>query len=1053
MVKNMKLHFSGPVLTASGYGVHARQVLLSLYESGKFDIAVDPKKWGETPTLLNDKEVKWILPLIKNHEKPDISVQVTIPNEFKRLAPITIGITAGIEVDRVSPSWLVACNNEVDAVIVPSQHSKNSFLIEYQGKNGEHLKLEKPIFVINEYVDTAKYFNRDVLFNSVESKSKYLDKLNVPKKNFIFTGLAFDKPNGEDRKNATKLVEYFCKSFSKNDDVGLILKASIVNNSIADFRVLEKKIKEIKNSLNSTAKIYLLHGRLTDDEMAEIYNDNRVISAISITHGEGFGLPLIEAAACALPVMATDWSGHLDFLSINNEKFFIPFSYKLGEIGRNSVWDGVLDAGSRWAFVDENDVINKMKKMVVDSSTPKNKANVLSYHIKNEFSKDKFDKVFIGFFDKIISEFNSEKVCLQIGNIEKLKQSIKNNGKKNLIYTMPMSAGDVFLSTAIISSLRMKHDDCNFYFATSKKYFDILKDLKFKDQNLIDNLIEWAPWMQVPSSLERCFDYVYTPNMNVQMQWANWVQGGTGKNIVEEFASHCNVEHGSVVYPEIDYDKILANKRERKKNVICIHTGGQKSARLWSGWSVLVKNLRNNGFNITQIGELSDLDVGEVDIDLRGKTNHKELCETILLSDLFIGIDSYPMHVASCLNASYKTVEGIPVISIFGSSYVKSTGPLLSKRKSLFKLIETENRNGCERACYKDICSVDQSNPCINNIKSETVYENAKKLLSHIKFKDFVDYRPKISGYTHILNPKKQNYPFIQSILSMMGFCDEVVVVDGGSTDGSIELLNESVEAFKKENKENKCQVNVVVREWDYEEPGMDGMQKAFGRAMVSADADFLWQQDADEVVHENDYEKIHDICRRFPKDVDVVHLPIIELWGDSNHARTDRHSWKWRLSRNNIRITHGINIHARLIDKESGRTYAKQGMSDGCELIDMVSGDHLPHKGFYTKELDNTRQTNPEEYGNIMNDVFTKLPSVWHYSWCDLERKILNFKSFWDGQWNSLYNSKNVERFPNVKTEDDLKAEVKKLLDQGGEHFKSKTFKLKILQPKIMVI
>jgi hypothetical protein len=107
----------------------------------------------------------------------------------------------------------------------------------------------------------------------------------------------------------------------------------------------------------------------------------------------------------------------------------------------------------------------------------------------------------------------------------------------------------------------------------------------------------------------------------------------------------------------------------------------------------------------------------------------------------------------------------------------------------------------------------------------------------------------------------------------------------------------------------------------------MDGMQKAFGRAMVSPDMEFLWQQDADEIVHEDDYEKIESgPLQAFPADVDLIHLPVIELWGDQRHVRTDRHSWKWRLSRNNLRVTHGINIQARQMDPKTGRFYAKTG-------------------------------------------------------------------------------------------------------------------------------
>src|SRR5260370_25675216 len=99
-------------------------------------------------------------------------------------------------------------------------------------------------------------------------------------------------------------------------------------------------------------------------------------------------------------------------------------------------------------------------------------------------------------------------------------------------------------------------------------------------------------------------------------------------------------------------------------------------------------------------------------------------------------------------------------------------------------------------------------------------------------------------------------------------------------------------------------------------------------------------------------------MVKRFPKDLDLVHLTVVEFWGGGARVRTDRHSWKWRVSRNNFRITHGINKAARLFDEKTGKTYAKKGMSDGCEYIDIMSGEYIPHRGFYGEQLERLRQT-----------------------------------------------------------------------------------------------
>jgi glycosyltransferase involved in cell wall biosynthesis len=281
------------------------------------------------------------------------------------------------------------------------------------------------------------------------------------------------------------------------------------------------------------------------------------------------------------------------------------------------------------------------------------------------------------------------------------------------------------------------------------------------------------------------------------------------------------------------------------------------------------------------------------------------------------------------------------------------------------------------------------------------LYAARERFWSSIK--STMEWAPMISGYTTTLNATKNEYPWKQCIQSLLALSDEVVVVDGGSTDGTWEDL----EAWSTE--EEKLRVYKVERDWTHPRFAVfDGLQKAEARKRCIGE--FCWQQDADEVVHESDYKKIRSLTRNFPSQVDLVSLPVIEYWGGPEKVRLDVTPWKWRLSRNNPEITHGIPQSLRRYD-DSGNLYAAPG-TDGCDYIHVDTHESIPHASFYTPEVEHGRQLaldgNEEVLVNY-EEWFSKnvevLPSVHHYSWFDLSRKIKLYRDYWSQHWQSLYD------------------------------------------------
>lgn len=383
----------GPLLTQSGYGHHTRTILRALRtREDLFDVYLHALNWGATSWIWHDdEERKWIdqtlektIHYIRNGGQFDMSLQVSIPNEWQRIAPVNIGITAGIETTAVAPEWLDKAS-VVDKILTISSHSKKTFEgTVYKSKNeqtGEEAVLSCPTPV--EYV-------------SYPVVKKEPEKLNLDlSTKFNFLSVVQISP----RKNLPQLISCFVESFKDNEDVGLILKVNIGKNSLLDRVNTESKLKMLLAPYEDIkCKIYLLHGYMTDEQMAGLYTHPNIKALVSTTHGEGFGLPIFEASYYGLPIAATDWSGHLDFLYKPTKKkngkeklkpMFKRISYTMGPIQKEVVWKGVLHENSNWAYPEPGSIKMAMDEIYKDHSRFKKQAKDLQSWVCEEFAAEK----------------------------------------------------------------------------------------------------------------------------------------------------------------------------------------------------------------------------------------------------------------------------------------------------------------------------------------------------------------------------------------------------------------------------------------------------------------------------------------------------------------------------------------------------------------------------------------------------------------------------------------------------------------------------------------
>jgi len=401
----------GPALSQSGYGEHTRFVLRALrMREDEFDIHILPTSWGETGWLATDNdERQWIderVNLCTEHlqanRSHDISIQVTIPNEWQKLANINIGITAGIECNKVSPVWLEKAN-EMDKVITISEHSKNGFtrpiFTGQDSSTGEQIQLRCQV-----PVDVVSYPVK--IFDSLPDLDIELEY------DFNYLAIAQWGP----RKNLQNLIRWFVEE-NIDQEVGLIIKTSLKNNSVVDREYTEALLKNsIPDIPDRQCKIYFLHGDMTEREIHALYKHPKIKAMASLTHGEGFGLPLFEAAYSGLPVVAPGWSGQCDFLyapykSRSKKKrskkikkaFFAEIDYTLGPIPDHAFWEGVIERDTIWAYPTEGSFKLRMRQVRKNYNKWLGKAKNLQNWVCQEFE---WDKIHLELLESIFNTWN-----------------------------------------------------------------------------------------------------------------------------------------------------------------------------------------------------------------------------------------------------------------------------------------------------------------------------------------------------------------------------------------------------------------------------------------------------------------------------------------------------------------------------------------------------------------------------------------------------------------------------------------------------------------------
>jgi len=432
----------GPVATRSGYGNHARDLATALIKSNKYDVQIISLRWGDTPmnALKSDNlehvEIAKRIAKAAITTQPDVFIQISVPNEFC-LGPdgkpfvagkFNIGVTAGIETTLVPANFVEGCNR-MDAIITTSEHSKQGFINSVfdkvdnktKQKSGV-LKLEKPIEVLFEGVDLDIYKKTTEIHDSVKTE------LSNIKEDFcyLFVGHWLRGAVGQDRKDIGMMIKTFCETYKKKSSrnrPGLILKTSHCHFSCIDRNEMIDKIQSILQPYGADIpNIYLLHGELTDGEMNSLYNHPKVKAMISFTKGEGYGRPLAEFATTGKPIIASNWSGQLDFL---HKEYCTLLPGQLTKV-HPSAADQFLIKESEWFTVNYAYASKILQDCMKNYKVYLERARKMPQHIKENFSLNKMNDLLIEIIEK-----GKKSVPQQVGlQLPKLKKVVNTSVPK-----------------------------------------------------------------------------------------------------------------------------------------------------------------------------------------------------------------------------------------------------------------------------------------------------------------------------------------------------------------------------------------------------------------------------------------------------------------------------------------------------------------------------------------------------------------------------------------------------------------------------------------------
>lgn len=404
---------AAPFKSYSGYGQYARAVAMMLIQSYQYDenvsICLLPLSTDGLTSYqqinLEDTKYNKLLKYISSDPSDafnnffDIMITVSIPQAFINKGVYNIGVTAIAQADKVHPVLIQHCNR-MNQVWVMSQYNIQSI-------KSSIFKLadNKTLSISSKLAKVAP----PVIISDISSASSNItDFLDSIPQQFLFLSVSQWLPGalGNDRKDVGALISTFISTFNGDKNVGLVLKLDQGRSGSLSQYYIRQRISDVYNRMGvtqQTCNIYIITGNLSQSQLIELYMHSKIKAMTTFTHGESFGLTLMQfSALTGKPLLSPYHSGLVQYIRPEYTQIISHKNTSIPTQHMHTYLKEFVTPDSKWFTVQYPQASYKLRQMVKNYNSYLQRASLQQKSILQQFDLGKKSRQLKKIIDNIL---------------------------------------------------------------------------------------------------------------------------------------------------------------------------------------------------------------------------------------------------------------------------------------------------------------------------------------------------------------------------------------------------------------------------------------------------------------------------------------------------------------------------------------------------------------------------------------------------------------------------------------------------------------------------